>query len=277
MAASESASPSISPSRSPSVSASASVSQSASPSASPSVSPSKSPSVSPSTSTSSSVSSSPSASPSAPPITAKKIYDLDHMNEASRRAGGVGTLLMGGAIVPDVGSIHVVRKLKYETTPAVKSATATKTALALTASAQVGVTAGIVQPDVPRTMTIKGNASGMSGNVTIHGTNMAGTVVSDTIALNGAVEVLGVVGFASVTSIDYPAETHSSTDTISIGRGAGIAFPSPINNTSAVLTHDLDNANDVGTVVADKTLGKSVYIVSGALNGAKVLSLTYVV
>jgi len=262
MAASESVSPSVSPSKSPSVS--------------PSVSPSKSPSVSPSTSTSSSVSSSPSASPSAPPVTAKKIYDLNHMNAAASRAQ-LGTVLMGGAVVPDSGSIHMVKTLRYETTPAVKSATATKTALALTASAQVGVTAGIVQPDVPRTMTIKGNASGMSGNVTIHGTNMAGTVVSDTIALNGAVEVLGVVGFASVTSIDYPAETHSSTDTISIGRGAGIAFPSPINNTSAVLTHDLDNANDVGTVVADKTLGKSVYIVSGALNGAKVLSLTYVV
>ena len=200
------------------------------------------------------------------------------MNAAASRAE-LGTLLMGGATIPEsgAGTIKMIKTLRYETTPAVKSATATKTAIALTASAQVGVTAGIVQPDVPRTMTVKGNASGIAGNVVIHGTDIAGTVLSDTIALNGTAEVLGLVAFASVISVDYPAYTNGGSDTVSIGRGAGIGFPSTINNTSAVLTHDFDGSNDAGTVVADKTLGKSVYLVAGTMNAAKTLSLTYVV
>lgn len=209
-------------------------------------------------------------------LTAKKIYDLNNMNVAAQRAQ-LGTLIMGGAVIPAVGTLSTVNTLRYNTTPAVKSATATKAALALTASVQTGVTAGITQPDVPRTITIKGNASGVAGNVVINGLDIAGTVVSDTIALNGATEVLGVAGFASITSIDYPAETHAGTDTVSIGRGAGIAFPSIINNTSDVISHDFDGANDAGSVVADATLSKSVYLVAGTMNGTKVVSLTYVV
>ena len=198
------------------------------------------------------------------------------MNAAASRSQ-LGTLLMGGAVVPDAGNIHLIKTLRYDTTPAVKSATATKTALALTASAQVGVTAGIVQPDVPRTMTIKGSASGISGNVTIHGTNFASAVVSDTIALNGTAEVLGLVAFLTVTSIDYPAYTNGGSDTVSIGRGAGIGFPAPLQNTAALITADLNGVSDGGTPVADRTIGKSVYIVNGAMNGAKTLSLTFLV
>jgi len=209
-------------------------------------------------------------------LTAKKVYDLNNMNVAAQRAQ-LGTLIMGGAVIPAVGTLSTVNTLRYNVSPAVKSATATHAALALTVGAQAGVTTGITQPDVPRTITIKGNVSGITGNVVIHGTDIAGTVVTDTIALNGATEVLGVVAFASVTAIDFPAETHSGTDTVSIGRGAGIGFPSVINNTADVITHDFDGATDAGSVVADSTLGKSVYIVAGTMDSAKVVSLTYVV
>ncbi|SRR5258706_10572771 len=209
-------------------------------------------------------------------VTAKKIHDLNNMNVAAQRAQ-LGTLIMGGAVVPAVGTLATVNTLRYETTPAVKSATATHAALALTVGAQTGVTTGITQPDVPRTITVKANASGCAGNIVIHGTNIAGTVVSDTIALSGASEVLGVVAFASVTSIDFCAETHSGTDTVSIGRGAGIGFPSIINNSGDVITHDFNGATDAGTIVPDATLSKSVYIVAGTMDSAKIVSLTYVV
>ena len=209
-------------------------------------------------------------------LTAKKVYDLNNMNAAAQRAQ-LGTILMGGAVIPVVGTLSTVNTLRYNTTPAVKSATATHAALALTVGAQAGVTSGITQPDVPRTITAKGNASGITGDVVIHGTNIADAVVTDTIALSGASEVLGVVAFKTVTSIDFPAETHSGTDTVSIGRGAGIGFPSIINNTADVITHDFDGATDSGTVVADATIGKSVFIVAGTMDGAKVVSLTYVV
>lgn len=210
-------------------------------------------------------------------ITAKMIHDLDHMNEASRRAGGLGTLLLGGAVVPAVGSIAVVNTLRYNTTPAVKSATATKAAFTLLVAAQAGITAGITQPDVPRTVTVKGNDANVTGNVVIHGTNIADAVVTDTIAASGTSEVLGVVAFKTITSIDFPAYAVAGTETISIGRGAGIGFPSIINNTADVITHDFNGATDAGSVIADATLGKSVYIVAGTMDSAKVVSLTYVV
>ena len=208
-------------------------------------------------------------------VTAKKIYDLNNMNVAAQRAQ-LGTLIMGGAIVPSVGTLSTVNTLRYNTTPAVKSATATKAAFALLVGAQTGITAGITQPDVPRTVTVKGNDGNVAGNVVVHGTNFAGTVVSDTIALNGATEVAGLVAFKTVTSIDYPAYAVADTETVSIGRGVGIGFPSIINNASDVLTHDFNGATDGGSVVADATLGKSVYLVDGTMDSTKVLSLTYV-
>jgi len=209
-------------------------------------------------------------------LTAKKIKDLNNMNAAAQRAQ-LGTLIMGGAAIPVSGTLSTVNTLRYNTTPAVKSATATKAAFTLLVGAQPGITAGITQPDVPRTMTVKGNDANVTGNVVIHGTNFADAVVTDTIALNAATEVLGLVAFKTVTSIDFPAYAVAGTETVSIGRGAGIGFPSIINNTADVITHDFDGATDAGSVVADATIGKSVYIVAGTMDATKVVSLTYVV
>ena len=207
-------------------------------------------------------------------VTAKKIYDLNNMNRAAQNVQ-LGTLIMGGATVPTVGTLTTVNTLRYNTTPAVASATATKAAFTLLVAAQAGITAGITQPDVPRTVTVKGNDGNVSGDVVVHGTNFAGATVSDTIATSGSSEVLGLVAFKTITSIDFPAYSVAGTETISIGRGAGIGFPSIINNAADVITHDFNGATDAGSVVADATLGKSVYIVAGTMDGAKIVSLTY--
>ena len=206
-------------------------------------------------------------------VTAKKIYDLNNMNRAAQNIQ-MGTLIMGGAVVPTVGTLATVNTLRYSVAPTVASATATKSAFTLLVGAQPGITAGINQPDVPRIMTVKGNDGNVAGDVVIHGTNFAGTTVSDTIALNGSTEVEGLIAFKTVTSIDFPA--YSVAGTVSIGRSASIGFPSIINNTSDVITHDFNGATDAGTVVADATLGKSVYTVAGTMDGAKIVSLTYV-
>src|SRR5215210_6895675 len=123
-------------------------------------------------------------------LTAKQIYDLNHMNRAAQNVE-LGTLLASGGLpMPDAGTISDLSAVSYNTTPAIGTATATKAALALTASAQTGVTAGITQPDFPRVLTVKGNASGNAGDVVITGTNFAGAVISETFALNGATEVV---------------------------------------------------------------------------------------
>ena len=211
-------------------------------------------------------------------LTAKMIYDLDHVNVASQRAGGLGTILSGGITPPSssTGTFSAVSRIKYTTAPSVKSATGTLAAIPLTALAQTGYTAGIIQPDVPRNVTIKGNAAGIGGNVVIHGTDYAGTVVSDTIALNAAVEVLGVVAFATITSIDFPVQTHAGTDTVSIGRGAKIGLPVALADAALLLAHDFDGAADGGAFTPSATLSLCVCAISGTMDGVKKVDLYFV-
>jgi phage tail sheath gpL-like len=70
------------------------------------------------------------------------------------------------------------------------------------------ITSGITSPDFPRTVTAKGSASGVAGNVTVIGTNIWGEVISSIIALSGSSEVEGTKAFATVTEIDLPVESH---------------------------------------------------------------------
>ncbi len=97
-------------------------------------------------------------------------------------------------------------------------------ATALTGAAQQ-ITAGITSPAAPRTLTIKGNAAGIAGNVVIHGTNFAGESITETIALNGDAVVGGAKAFRTVTRIDLPAETHPGTDTVMVGWAEALGLP----------------------------------------------------
>jgi len=209
-------------------------------------------------------------------ITAKQIRQLDKMNAASKRAGGLGTLLMGGASIPASGTLSLVNTLKYTSAPALATTSYVHASIALTASTQTIITA-ITNPDVPRIITITGNASGNAGNVVITGTNIADAVITDTIALSGTSTVLGVKAFKTVTSIALPAETHAGTDSILIGTGSKIGFPSIIDNTGNVLSKDFNGAVDAGTVTAATTVEGSIYAPAGTLDGAKLLELTYIV
>ena len=210
----------------------------------------------------------------------QEIFDLNNAMTANQNVG-LGTLLndvlFGGLPDPAVGTIANMSAVKYTVAPAVGSATATKAAFALTDAAQEGIVAGITNPDVPRVVSIKGNASGITGNVVVHGTNINDEVISDTIALNGSTEVAGAKAFKTVTSIDYPAETHAGTDTVSIGRGVKIGFPAIISNTGLVIAKNFDGSVDAGTVTASTTVEGSIYAVAGTMNGVKLVSLVFLV
>lgn len=198
-------------------------------------------------------------------LTTLQIAQLNKMNEAARKAQ-LGTRL--NAL--ELGELAQAQVIKYSTTPASVSATATKTAIALTVSAQAGITAGITQPDVCRVLTIKGNAT-MAGNVVIHGTDYLNGVVTDTIALNNATEAIGLVAFKTVTSIDYPAWTNSGSDTISIGRSKLIGLPVAVPNAAMVVLNSFNGADDTGTVTANAAVSLSVFSVNGVPDGSKIL------
>ena len=101
-----------------------------------------------------------------------------------------------------------------------KNSTAVHAAIPLTAvGAGQDIAADITNPAVPRNAIIKGNASGVAGNVVLTGPNYMDEEITETIALNGAAAVEGTKAFKAFTKIHVPPEVHAGTDTVSIGFG----------------------------------------------------------
>lgn len=107
---------------------------------------------------------------------------------------------------------------------AAASATGVHAAVALTTAVQT-VTTAITNPVVPRNVTVKGNAGGIAGSVVITGTDMADAALTESIALNGSSEVVGLKAFKTVTSIELPVYTNGGSDTVSVGIGSKIGLP----------------------------------------------------
>jgi hypothetical protein len=202
---------------------------------------------------------------------------LNNMNSAAQK-GTLGTRLdaleFGSATVPAAGTLAGLRAMKYSTTPAIGTATYVHAAIALTDATQ-SVSTAITNPDFPRVVTIKGNASGITGNVVITGRDINDGALTDTIALNGATEVLGVKAFKTVLSIDLPVEVHAGTDTVSIGVGNKIGFPIAIPNASTVIAKTFDGAVDSSTITVAATAGASLAAVAGTFNGTKIYELVF--
>jgi hypothetical protein len=88
---------------------------------------------------------------------------------------------------------------------------------------------GITNPDVGRTVTITGSASGITGNVIIVG-SYKGIPWTATIAANGTSTIESTHVFDDIESIEVPTKTNSSGDTIVVGFGDKIAL-------GVILTH----------------------------------------
>ena len=114
------------------------------------------------------------------------------------------------------------------------SNTAVHSAITLNASSTKTVT-DCTNPDCYRALSIKGNASGISGNVVLVGTDYNGNPATDTIAASGSSVVSGVVPMATVTSATLPAR-HASGDTISIGTSNAFGLWTPVELAADVLT-----------------------------------------
>ncbi len=211
-------------------------------------------------------------------LTTLQISQLDNMNVSSQRAGGLGTRLdaiqYGSVTTPSVGTLTPMRAVKYSTTPAVGTATYVHAAVTLGAAAQ-DVTTAIADPDFPRIVTVKSNASGITNDVVITGTDINGTAITDTIALSGASEVLGVKAFKTVTNINLPAKTNGSGDTVSVGVGNKIGFPVAIPNASLCFAKSFNGTVDSSTITAASTVAGSLAAVAGTFDGSKVYDLYF--
>lgn len=165
----------------------------------------------------------------------------------------------------------------YYASPASASASNILALTGLTASAQPGITAGITQPDFPRIARIVAAKTGgtpVTGNVTVHGTDVNGNTISDTIALNDTTAVNGIKAFKTITSIDLPVHINATGDQVSVGGGAALGlqdtlqrntvFAAFVNNAQeatapTVTTHATDVSQNV-VVTNTATAGHQVTI-----------------
>lgn len=162
------------------------------------------------------------------------------------------------SIKTDVDSLEIDRAfIAHFQVSAANAVTASSTAVlaatALTAAVQA-ITAGITSPVVPRNIKIIGNATGITGNVVVKGTNYNGDNITETIALNGITAVEGVKAFRTVTEIDLPVQTATG-NTVSVGFGEKLGLPYKLV-CNTILMAFLDNAKEstVPTVTTSSTV-----------------------
>ena len=155
--------------------------------------------------------------------------------------------------------------------PEAQSITAILGATALSAAAQE-ITTGITNPDVPRSVKLKANASGVAGDVVVHGTNMADEEISETLALNGTTEVLGSKAFKTITQIDLPAETHEGTDTVSVGTANKLGLPYLLAMNTVLKAYRGGTLETTDPTVATSTsaIESNTVLLDSALNGTDV-------
>ena len=203
----------------------------------------------------------------------KQLFDV--MNGASQKSGGLGSRLdyMQYGALPS-GSVTQMHPVAYSTTPVLGTAVYVHAAITLGAAA-ADVTTAITNPDVPRVLSVKGNAGGITGNVVITGTDFAGNAITDTIALSAASEVSGIYAFATVTNIHVPVKTNGSGDTVSVGVQNKIGYQVAIPNASLAFANSFNGAIDAGSITAAATVKGSFYAPAGTLDGAKILIMYF--
>ena len=210
-------------------------------------------------------------------MTSKMIADINRMNEASRRAGGLGTrvdaLEFGGVVTPSAGTLTSGSVVKYSCAPVVGDNIRTLAATLLVQTVTKTVTTGITNPDFPRNLVVKGNDANVTGNVVINGTDVLGAALTETIALSGSSAVVGTKAFKTVTSIVLPPYAVAGTETVSVGVGVKLGLPVRIYNINQKLYSNFDGSIDAGTQTVGAGVAFSLYAVAGTLNGTKIVEL----
>lgn len=172
--------------------------------------------------------------------------------EAINHAIGVGVAQFGDYLQwREGGRLLVEDRLVNVATAAGNAVLAAK---ALAAGAQNAYATGIVQPGHPRVLSITGGASGQNGIVTIRGKDVDGNTITDAITSNGTAVVQGTKAFKKVTSIDLPAFTNDTSDTIAVGTTTKLGFTRKLEHNTVMFTF-VDDALEgtPPTVTASKT------------------------
>lgn len=144
---------------------------------------------------------------------------------------------------------------------------------AMANGATTDVTVFAAQPDVPRNVTVKGNAASVAGNVVVTGKNAAGQTITETIALNGTNLVAGNKAFASISNINLPAYASVNTERVRVGTGAKLGLPTAISRNSVIAAFLAGVRETTAPTVAfsASALESNTATLNSALNGSAVI------
>lgn len=144
---------------------------------------------------------------------------------------------------------------------------------AMANGATTEVTAFAAQPDVPRNLTVTGNAAAVAGDVVIVGTNAGGETITETIVAAGAATVVGNKAFKTITSITLPAYVSAGTERIRVGTGAKLGLPAKLSRNSVVAAFLANVRETTAPTVAfsASALESNTITLNSALNGTAVI------
>lgn len=173
------------------------------------------------------------------------------------------------------GRIRLGQIAWYEEAPAIGTATAIHAAVTLAPDDPTLVSSGFTQPDVPRLLTLKGNAASVTGNAVITGSDANNRAITETVELNGASPVTTTRAFARVFTVTLPARAASG-NTVSVGTANVVGLTHALA-VDVRLHTTFDGAADAGTLQLDAEVSKTLFTPAGTFDGAKVLRILYVV
>lgn len=174
------------------------------------------------------------------------------------------------------GKIRMATTVWYEQTPALGANATVLAATVLADSIPTILMSNLTQPDVPRVLSVKGNASSVTGTVLIEGADTNGIPLSEILALNGSAVVGGTTAFARVRRITLPARAAGG-NTVSVGTGNALGLWHALTADVRLVT-TFDGLADLGTLACDPNeVAKNLFTPAGVLDGAKKLRILYVV
>lgn len=115
---------------------------------------------------------------------------------------------------------------------AIAGNTQIKAAVTLSATVATAVTTFVAQPDVARTIRVKGNQAGLGDGtfalrvVLLEGLDQFGRAIKETVPLNAATAVDSKRAFSSLTRVTLPVRVGAG-DTVSLGYGAALGLDRP--------------------------------------------------
>lgn len=136
------------------------------------------------------------------------------------------------------------------------------------------VTTFVAQPDIARGLTFTPSASADAGNILVEGTDIAGNVITESIATSTTNAVVSVYAYKTVTKITFPKDDNA---TLVWDTGWGDKLGIPLKGATKPLALEYDDGvlqTTVGTLTVDATtLAKNMYDPQGTLDAESAIKL----